>query len=109
MNKSVSRALATVGAVAVSTVLLVATTCPAYAVVTKSGTKSCPDGHVGVHSYANGSISHKAYGLTTGTFYHSTWKVDESEGAGSGSGSWYVSTNGSLNDAGTYGVCYPGV
>lgn len=81
---------------------------PAAAVVSKSGTKYCSVGWTPyARSYSTGftelfppGSGYKAYNNG------STWTVRQwHSNYGDGGGFWFVQTNGSLNDPGTYAGC----
>lgn len=95
-------------AVFAATVLLAALALPALAVVSKSGTHYCSYGYLPYsRSYSTGSTHHYPPGSGSATFENGgTWTVRKAHSnAGDDGGWWQVSTNGSLNDPGTYAGC----
>lgn len=82
----------------------------AFAVVEKSGSKSCGyQQYVTIVSKGNGTIKHYVGSTLKATYYHSnsTLFVDTT-GTGRNSTSWKVtSTGGLLDDSGTYATCSP--
>ncbi len=80
----------------------------AWASVTKSGTKYCngmlPLGIT--RAYSTGFTEH--YPPRSGYVAYSNgsqWRVTYADSTTTGGGFWFVSTNGSLNDPGTYAGC----
>lgn len=100
LKKSLAAAFAAV-------VLVLAVASPSAALVSKSGTKPCyaPNSNSYTRGYSTGDTTIKGPGGTSALYINgSTWTVRSRAGA-YGGGSWYVNTNGSLNDPGTYAYC----
>lgn len=90
--------------------LLAAMALPALAVVSKSGTKYCSSGYTPYsRSYSTGFTRHFPPGSGYAAFNNgSTWTVRLALApVGTSGGFWFVDTNGSLNDPGTYAGCSP--
>jgi len=89
--------------------LVLALAAPALALVSESGYKYC-NGYIPYsRAYSTGTTEHFPPGSGYGIYYNgSSWKVT-TQWSSSGDGFWFVQTNGSLNDPGTYAVCsqYP--
>ena len=93
-----------------SLTLLAALAVPALAVVTKSGNQSCSgDWTPYSRSYSTGFTEHFPPGSGYQGFNNgATWTVRmKLAPLGSAGGFWFVQTNGSLNDPGTYAGCSP--
>lgn len=83
---------------------------PAHAAVTESGTKICTQNQTGVsRSYSTGTTEHYPPDTGYAVFYNGgSWLVKTRAASAGGGGFWFVSTNGNLNDAGTYAYCVNG-
>ncbi|NKY38686.1 hypothetical protein [Cellulomonas septica] len=96
------------GAAFAAVVLLtIAVASPAAAVVSKSGSKTCyaPNSNSYTVGLANGNVNIKGPGGTTAYYVgDSTWVTRTRAGA-YGGGSWFVNSDRSLNDPGTYAGC----
>lgn len=78
---------------------------PASALVSKSGTKPCSGISSYTRSYSNGDTTLRGPGGGTVMYVNgATWTVRNKAGI-RGGGGWYVRTNRSLNDPGTYAYC----
>ncbi|GGL39232.1 hypothetical protein GCM10012283_22160 [Phycicoccus endophyticus] len=95
-------------AVAVAMTLLVPAA--AQASVGKSGTKNCTANQTGVsRAYSTGTTEHYPPDTGYGVFYNgSTWKVTAKNATSGGGGFWFVETNGSIGNSGTYAYCING-
>lgn len=100
-----------VASAAVAVVLVIAGVAPANAAVSKSGTRYCSSSAPSpwLRSQATGAVTHHSPGGGVRVFYNGvTLTVNNSPGVAPG-GSWSVSSDGSLVDAGTYAWCSPAV
>lgn len=106
MNKSVKAAIVACGCVTG----LAASAQVAFAAVSESGTKNCTRNQTGVsHGYSTGTTEHYPPGAGYGIFYNGTkWKNTQRSATVGGGGFWFVETNGSLSDSGTYATCIAG-
>lgn len=83
---------------------------PASATVSKSGTKGCTINQTGVsRSYSTGFTEHFPPGSGYGAYQNGqSWIVRERSATVAGGGFWFVRTDGSLSDPGTYAYCITG-
>jgi hypothetical protein len=94
-------------AAVLAAVLILGTAQPSSAIVSKSGSKSCPSGKVvALTGYGEGTLIFYFKGVERYRTYHgltyaSTWK------SSSRSGTWKITSNGSLYDRQTYAWCAP--
>lgn len=87
--------------------LVAAPAMSASATVSKNGTKTCTSAspYSWVQSYATGTVHQTAPGSGTHSYINfGTWKYHTDQGANYG-GAWSVSTDGALDDPGTYAYC----
>lgn len=97
-------------AVALLTAIAMPLAVPARALAFKFGDEHCtPPYVVGMRSYSTGITQHEITApgprYTTGLWSNGpTWRVRYSE-SNHTYASWFISTNGLLQDAGTYGYC----
>jgi hypothetical protein len=96
---------ATIWLVLVMLVILIAP--PAYALVEDSGSINCGGNYVAVRSYSTGETKHYAPSTTHLQTYQNggSWLVRVTTTLLNNT-SWRVTTNGSLNDSGTYAFCW---
>lgn len=82
----------------------------ALANVGKSGTQPCTAHQTGVtRASSSGMTTHYPPGGGSRTFNNgSNMLATEASSINAGGGSWSVTTNGSLNNAGTYAYCIAG-
>lgn len=97
-------------AAAVPIVMTLLVPAMAHASVSKSGTKNCTANQTGVsRAYSTGTTEHYPPDTGYGIFYNGgTWKATSKNATSGGGGFWFVQTNGSLNDSGTYAYCING-
>lgn len=78
----------------------------AYAVVTKSGSESCPQGQVGVKSRGTDTVKHYyPSGTWKKTFQNGYEFLDRYSYTGQTYSTWKVTSTGALTNYGTYDFC----
>lgn len=97
-----------VGAVA-TTALVLGTALPAWAIVSKSGTKYCP-AYATARAEYYGSLSLLGPGDSAYQSFYSNgvWRVASNQGNPDGYWRAFVSGQSGLSDAGTYAYCHSG-
>lgn len=94
-------------ALAAVILLVIGIASPAAALVSKSGTQAChaPNSNSYTVALSNGDTTIKGPGGTSAFFVGSATWVTRSRSGAYGGGGWFVNTNRSLNDPGTYAGC----